>query len=156
MKPSGTNQAKKENANQTKQEKLGICSRVVKRVSTAFLVLGYFIYPGANAVFFQTFNCQKIDSVSYLRNDLSIDCSLPAHKSASKLAVFMVFIFSIGLPLLYLKLLIPHRKGFVAQSGRSQAGLDDVQALHFFYMDYKPEFFYWEVLECLRKLLVSV
>jgi hypothetical protein len=98
------------------------------------LVLGYFIYPGANAIFFQTFNCQSIDGKRYLRNDLSIDCSDPAHQSASILAVFMVLIFSIGLPLLYLLLLIPHRKGFVAQSGRSQAGLEDVRNLRFFFM----------------------
>ena len=90
-----------------KQEKPGMCARMSKRVSEVLRVLGYFIYPGANAVFFQTLNCQEIDGVSYLRNDLSIDCSLPAHKSATYLAVFMVLVFSVGLPLLYLKLLIP-------------------------------------------------
>jgi hypothetical protein len=139
----------------TKQGKPGICARVSKRVSEVLLVLGYLIYPGANAVFFQTLNCQTIDEVSYLRNDFSIDCSLPAHKSATYLAVSMVLVFSIGLPLLYLKLLYPHRFGFAAQSGRSAAGLEDVRALRFFYIDYKPEYYFWEVLECLRKLLLT-
>jgi hypothetical protein len=46
----------------------------------------------------------------------------------------MVAIFSVGLPMLYLSLLIPHRKGFVAHSGRSQAGLEDVRDLRFFFM----------------------
>jgi hypothetical protein len=116
----------------------------LQQLNLALLMLGYFIYPAANAVFFQTFNCQQIDSESYLRNDLSIDCSLPAHKSASYLAAFMIVVFSVGLPLLYLSLLIPHRKGFVAESGRSQAGLEDVRSLAFFYMDYKNEYFYCE------------
>jgi hypothetical protein len=91
---------------------------------------------GANAIFFQTFNCQSIDGKKYLRKDLSIDCSDPAHQFASILAVFMVAIFSVGLPMLYLSLLIliPHRKGFVDHSGRSQARLEDVRDLRFFFM----------------------
>jgi hypothetical protein len=119
------------------EENPGICSRAAKHVSVVLLVLGYCIYPGANAVFFQTFNCQSIDGKRYLRNDLSIDCSDPAHQSAVVLAVLMVVLFSVGLPLLYLSLLVPHRKGFVAESGRSQAALEDVRSLRFFYMDYK-------------------
>jgi hypothetical protein len=32
---------------------------------------------------------------------------------------------------------------------------EDVRALRFFHIDYKPEHYSWEVLECLRKLLLS-
>jgi len=115
----------------------GIAARWFKRVANVLLVLGYFIYAAANTVFFQTFNCQKIDSASFLRNDLSIDCSNPAHKSATMVAALMVLLFSLGLPLSYLVLLLPHRKGFAQQSGRSQVALADVQILRFFYVDYK-------------------
>jgi hypothetical protein len=117
-----------------REEQPGVCARVTKRISVMLLVLGYFVYPGANAIFFQTFNCQSIDGKRYLRKDLSIDCSDPAHQFSSILAVFMVAIFSVGLPMLYLSLLIPHRKGFIAHSGRSQAGLKDVRDLRFFFM----------------------
>jgi hypothetical protein len=115
----------------------GICERLMKQVGIVFLVLGYFIYPASNAIFFQTFNCQYIDSVSYLRNDLSIECSDPAHKTATNFALFMVVVFSVGLPLLYLHILLPHRQGFLAASGRCQANLNSVRTLRFFYMDYK-------------------
>jgi hypothetical protein len=54
-----------------------------------------------------------------------------------------------------LLLLFPHRKGFAGQSGRSQVALSDVQVLRFFYMDFKPRYYYWEALECLRKLLLT-
>jgi hypothetical protein len=106
-------------------------------------VLGYFIYASANTIFFQTFNCQRIDSTSFLRNDLSIDCSSDAHKSASMFAGFMVLIFSFGLPVLFFGLLFPHRKGFGGLSGRSQVALSDINLLRFFYADFKPQYYYW-------------
>jgi hypothetical protein len=108
-----------------------------RRVGNALFVLGYFIYASANTIFFQTFNCQRIDSTSLLRNDLTIDCSDPAHKSASLFAGFMVLTFSCGLPAMYLLLLFPHRKGFAGLSGRSQVALSDIKLLRFFYADYK-------------------
>jgi len=128
---------------------------LLQKFSLVCVVLGYFIYPGANTVFFQTFNCVQIDSVSYLQNDLSIQCDDPSHRTASNVAGLMVVIFSVGLPLTYLLLLLPHRNGFAAQSGRSQIALEQVHMLRFFYLDYKPGFFYWEILECLRKLLLT-
>jgi hypothetical protein len=133
----------------------GLVIQWLQAIGNMLLVLGYFIYASANTIFFQTFNCQQIDSASYLRNDLSIDCSDPAHKSCTAFATIMVFFFSVGLPAMYLLLLLPHRKGFLGQSGRSQAALSDVKILHFFYADYKGEFYYWEILECLRKLLIT-
>jgi hypothetical protein len=145
----------KTSAQQQTKPVRGIIARWVERVGNILLVLGYFIYAAANTIFFQTFNCLKVDSTSFLRNDLSIDCSDPTHKSATTVAALMVILFSIGLPVMYLLLLFPHRKGFAGQSGRSQVALSDVKILRFFYLDYKPKYFYWEVLECLRKLLLT-
>jgi hypothetical protein len=110
-----------------------IVSQWFKRLGNVLLVLGYFIYAAASTIFFQTFNCQQIDSKTFLRNDLSIDCSDPAHKSATAFAAIMVILFSVGLPVIYLMLLFPHRKGFAGQSGRSTVALADVQMLRFFY-----------------------
>jgi hypothetical protein len=71
----------------------------LKRVGNALLMLGYFVYASATTIFFQTFNCQQIDSSRYLRNDLSVDCSDAAHETATAFATLMVLGFSVGLPL---------------------------------------------------------
>ena len=81
--------------------------------------------------------------------DFSINCSDSVHQSAAAFATFMVLAFSAGLPLLYLMLLIPHRNGCASLSGRSQAALADIQMLRFFYMDYKPQYWYWGLLSFL-------
>jgi hypothetical protein len=138
-----------------KAEIKGKVGTVFRKVMGVLTVLGYFIYPSANMVFFQTFNCQQIDTAEYLRSDLGIECSDPTHRSTQVFAALMIMLFSFGLPALYLALLWPHKKGIVAQSGRARAALKDVKMLKFFYIDYKTEYFYWDVLECLRKLLLT-
>ena len=92
---------------------------------------------------FQTFNCQSIDSIMYLRNDLSINCADSAHQTATVFALLLVATFSVGLPIIYLGLLVPHRSGFAALSGRAVTALDNVHHLQFFYSDYRPEYYYW-------------
>jgi hypothetical protein len=138
-----------------KGEIKGKVGTVFRKAMGVLTVLGYFIYPSANMVFFQTFNCQQIDTAVYLRSDLGIDCSDPEHRAVQMFAALMIVLFSFGLPSLYLGLLWPHRKGIAAQSGRARAALKDVKMLKFFYIDYKTEYFYWDVLECMRKLLLT-
>jgi hypothetical protein len=140
---SNNNRALKKSSQRTSSKAWLIAQQWGRRVGSSFFVLGYFIYASANTIFFQTFNCQRIDSTSFLRNDLSIDCSSSEHKSASMFAGFMVLIFSFGLPTIYLLLLYPHRKGFAGLSGRSQVALSDIKLLRFFYADFSPQYYYW-------------
>jgi hypothetical protein len=90
-------------------DRSSVVARIKKDVAAVLIVLGYCIYPlgtasmyciypTANTVFFQTFNCQNIDSTRFLRNDLSIGCSQPAHQTATVFAALMVLLFSVAFP----------------------------------------------------------
>jgi hypothetical protein len=128
----------------------------------AVLVLSYLVYPSSSSVFFQTFNCRPIDSIEYHTKDLSIECASDKHLRAELMATAMVWLFSFGLPLVYLSLLIPHRRELVSSSAQASittnagsAQQKPFEIMSFFYRDYKPRFYYWEVVEVVRKLLLT-
>ena len=95
--------------------------------------------------------------VRYLTKDLSILCDSPQQKTAEATAGFMLVVFSIGLPALYLAMLVRHRPPLNAAGGREHAacasGLYETMA--FFHNDYAPDLYYWEVVELVRKLVLT-
>jgi hypothetical protein len=125
------------------------CSRSKQAISklVGWLLVGtYFLYPSACATIFTTFNCATIDGTDYLVADYSIQCASHEHRAATQWARFMIVSFAVALPAVYCLLLVRART-------TSQTGDDKMMA--FFSADYKNEFFYWEVLECGRKLLLT-
>jgi hypothetical protein len=114
-------------------ERNNIFVRLLEKISWLLMVVGYLIYPTANTVLFQTFNCQSIDSIMYLRNDLSINCADSAHQTVTAFALLLAATFSVGLPITYLALLVPHRSGFAALSGRAVTAMNSVHQLQYYY-----------------------
>jgi hypothetical protein len=98
------------------------------------LVGTYFLYPSCTAVIFTTFNCNTVDGVRYLVADYSIDCGSGEHAAAERWAFFMIVAFAVGLPVLYMCLLV---------SARRTATTEDTAMLAFFSADYKDGFFFW-------------
>ena len=125
----------------------------------ACLIGSYLIYPSCTAIFSQTFNCREIDSIYYLTKDLSIKCDSAAQTAAESVAGLMLFVFSVGLPCLYLMMLRKHKPTKLnAQGGLDlavRAPGDFTSVLHFFYDDYAPEYYYWECVELFRKLVLT-
>jgi hypothetical protein len=123
-----------------------------RKMLSGILVLSYLVYPSSSSVFFQTFNCRTIDDVRYHTKDLRIVCDTPEHTTAEAVATTMIVLFAFGLPVLYLALLIPQRRQLVTSSPQGDS-------LHvnmgFFCKDYKPRFYWWEVVEVFRKLLLT-
>jgi hypothetical protein len=81
---------------------------------------------------------------SYLTKDLSIECESKAHAERSTpLAYFMILVFSLGLPALYLALLLPHRAQLRSEGAQELVGAEDgsghqsFRHMAFFYGDYK-------------------
>jgi hypothetical protein len=123
-------------------------TRAAIRAGLGWLLLTtYLIYPFSCKVLFSMFNCVEVDSVSYLRSELSIECESEAHQSAQVVAGFMIAAFPVGLPLLYFLMLRLNRR-------RLFDGDDKMAFLQFFYREYKEELYYWESVECLRKCLL--
>ena len=98
------------------------------------------------------FNCREVDSVRYLRSDLRLECDTERHTAASAFGWFMVFAFPVGLPLLYFVMLFHQRKKLYEADGETAS--KEVSYLRFFFGEYKPELYFWETIECGRKLLL--
>jgi hypothetical protein len=124
---------------------------------SACLISSYLIYPSCTAVFSNTFNCREIDGVKYLTKDLSINCASDAQQNAVAVAGLMLVVFSVGLPVLYLQMLHKHRPGVNAAGGHEHAvGATGLYgSMQFFYDDYQADFYYWEVIEIIRKLILT-
>ena len=137
------------------------CSRDSRhtQVVKIALIVGYLLYTPASVTFFEFLQPPlQIESISYLKSDLSISTadaiSEKAFHNGRAVALLMVVLFSIGLPLLYLRLLLPHSITIWANRDR-----DDIHYLHFFYGEYKGSLWFWvssfethDISDCVTRL----
>ena len=123
------------------------------------LVLTYLVYPTISSMLFQTFSCESIGLGNkrsagavpparsrWLHQDYAIDCDSTEHRYYEALASFMIVSFSFGVPVLFWALLRPHRRNL---------NHADAQYLSFFFLDYNEDHWYWEIIECYRKLTLT-
>lgn len=163
----------------------------------AFLIVTFLVLTTASSTVFQTFPCEDINyngvPGSFLRADYSVDCNLDKHRAYTVFAGFMVVLYPIGIPLLYIYLLRQDRdairqsaieRGEVhhnLQLGDAASTSEDVSSLStpggnlggcaegagkepsvmstcrssFLWDMYSVERYYWEVAECVRRILLT-
>eukprot|EP00937_MAST-01D_sp_MAST-1D-sp2_P001724 g1724.t1 len=144
-----------------------------KCIKFIFYVL-VLIYPLQSLKLFQVFVCHVVThhgrTVSFLRADYSRECYTPAWYKAVVFSGFFVAVYVAGLPLgiwyflrrnrPLIQELARHDKLAITGQSQQMAPLSD-DAKHFrakasfLYDDYKPSFWFWEVFELVRKLLLS-
>jgi hypothetical protein len=139
---------------------------------SAFLFITFLIYSTVSTVVFQTFACDNIETtgISYLRADYSVICNTSRHNAYKAYAAVMIIVYPIGIPLLYAWLLYRERRHFNQSNKRSsgprltnsnsiqqlqQLSEASVQHTKFLWSAYKPRRYYWEVVECARRLLLT-
>ncbi|CBJ48858.1 polymorphic Outer membrane protein G/I family [Ectocarpus siliculosus] len=119
------------------------------------LLLTFLIYSSVSATLFKAFVCEELeDGTNYLRADYTIDCDSSKHKAFQVYAGFMVVVYVVGIPALYAFLLFRDRhvlKDHHAdreQTARTTSTSD-------LWKPYKPSVFYYEVIECGRRVLLA-
>ena len=90
---------------------------MLSRVQNALNILIFLLYPSVSSMLFQVHNCRRIDGVSYLHADYSIECDSSAHQYAAIFSGFMIVLVAFGTPVLYLLLLLPHRQAIQCGGG---------------------------------------
>ena len=131
----------------------------VNELAYLALLLLWFTYPSNSTYVFNVFNCETLDDGrKWLTVDYSIDCALPAHEGVQSYSALMIFVYPLGVPLLFLILLrgvgtagAAQRTKLLRQSDRDMEGLDSVTML---VEPYRPGVYWWEVAECLRKVFL--
>lgn len=92
-------------------------NRIKNKYLNYFFYLTYLVLPSVTTHIFQTFLCTNIDPLhettdennSYLTADMSISCKSDYYYRGRAYAIFMIFVYPIGIPCMYMYLLNSHR-----------------------------------------------
>ncbi|CAN0483982.1 unnamed protein product, partial [Scytosiphon promiscuus] len=100
-----------------------------------------------------TFVCDHIDNGrSCLRADHSLECYTSTHKAFMAYAGVMVVVYPIGIPACDALVLYRSRASLKTGQVSSTADAAIVREL---WAPYRPQVYYYEVVECLRRVLLS-
>ena len=144
--------------------------KVVDFRSTCFrnaLWMTTFSYPSVASKALQYFRCEKIGGIDFLVADYQISCDSDYYKNAGAAGIIFTIAYVVLFPLGLLALLMLVRKNKTASTGEKGEkrgsvfkvdGQEVVAASRIAFLtgDYTDECFYWEIIDMLRKLSVSV
>jgi hypothetical protein len=132
-----------------------------------FLAMTFLIYSTVSTTVFQTFACDRIDedintavTTRYLRADYSIQCDTHEHNMYKAYAAVMIIIYPLGIPALYTWLLWSNKHKLGSKNDASVRMLNrhrdvSLRPTRFLWKTYTPQMYYWEVIECMRRLLLT-
>lgn len=127
--------------------------RVQNKHLSAALFVAFFVYSSVSYTVFQTFVCDKLDDdVEYLRADYSLTCETDVHKKYELYATFMVAIYPVGIAAVFTYWLAKHHRDLVKAERDDMAQLQHGSDI---WSAYKPSRFYYEVVECARRITLT-
>jgi len=92
-------------------------------------------------------------SRSFMASDLAVECDILGNSEYARtrdLATVMFAIWPVGMPLIFLAILLPSRKALLKERLTRLT-----RATSFLHKDYEPEFFFWEPLALFYRLAIS-
>ena len=119
------------------------------------LLLTFVVYSSVSSVLFSTFACEVLDDgKNYLRSDYRIECDSPKHRAFMVYAGFMIVLYTVGIPAWYAGLLYRDRD-VLTQEQKDPGSASHVCSTSDLWKPYKPSVFYYEVIECGRRILLA-
>jgi hypothetical protein len=128
----------------------------------AAVMIAFALTPSISKTLFSTFDCEEFSandasgaSSHFLIADFSVRCSSQDHTSsdwdeARIVATGYIMVWPVGMPILFLALLLHCRE---AIKGRRWTPMTN--ATRFLHREYRPQVFYFEVVELLRRLVLT-
>jgi hypothetical protein len=114
------------------------------------LFVTFLVYPFVSQTVFSGFQCRQLgDHEAWLGVDYQISCNTVGHVLYIAVATMAVAAYPIGIPLGTLFLLVRNRKEMHVVNSPARL------RYAFLVADYKPAYFYWEILEMLRKVILT-
>jgi hypothetical protein len=137
--------------------------------------LSFLVFPGVSTTVLRAFTCRPFSDGfgSYLKADLSIDCSSSTYNHVYGLAVFMTIVYPVGIPCVYMWLLRRYRhqqrqerrqqqeraehssvnQNTTRMRARSSGAAED-RIVTCLVDSYTDECWWFEIFECVRRLLL--
>ncbi|CAN0330304.1 unnamed protein product [Ascophyllum nodosum] len=144
------------------------------RHTTMTLIILYLVYSSVSTVIFQTFACEDLEDIDkiYLRADFRIECDTPKHTAYKIYAAIMIFVYPLGIPAAFWYFLARQKSSInpiIDEDEKDQRGADHVTRekerirkddstiapTSFLWSPYYPDRYYFEVFECIRRLLLT-
>ena len=111
------------------------------------MCLLFFTFPLVSSRAIQALDCEDFDEDrTFLKADYSLDCSSPEYSQVLSLAWVAIALYPVGVPLLYLALLLFARKAILTEQPTALS-----RSLTFLHQDYTPSMFWWEIVEIIKK-----
>lgn len=139
-----------------------VCSRGPKRRCVELLealpwllMLSFLVFPMVSSAAFRAFSCEPFkNGRECLRADYSVECRTPTHVSeehdnAKNLALLGVCIYPVGISLFYAGLMWSARCSIMQDRPTRLS-----KALGFLVRDFVPDYFWWELVEAWKKLIL--
>ena len=121
-------------------------------ISAATFVM-VFVYASVTFTVVQIFSCELLDDgIAYLRSDYSISCSTTLHKVYLAYAVIMLGIYTFGIPFFFLWWLLCNRRDLKSENRHN---IEHLQPFSNIWVSYTPSKYYYEVVECARRVLFA-
>lgn len=121
---------------------------------SAVLLVTFLVYSSVSASVFKMFACEYLDDGKYyLRADYRIECDSHKHRALQYYAGLMVLVYPVGIPLFYSVLLFRHRR-VLRDDARREIDIS-VKAMSNLWTPYRPHRYFYEVIECGRRILLT-
>ena len=129
------------------------CSRIDHTHATFLYLISFLVYSASSSTIFETFACDDIDTgESFLRADHGIQCFTVEHRVYMVYAGFMCLVYPFGIPFCYAAILYQAREGLMSEEEAVRTNATALRALH---APYRKEVYYYEVVECFRRVTLS-
>lgn len=126
-----------------------------KHVSSV-LLLTFLVYSNVSSILFQMFACENLDDGNnYLRADYRIECDSSKHRALQVYAGLMIVVYPLGIPAFYAFLLYRDRSVLMKSESKRGADSERVRPTSDLWTPYKPSMFFYEVIECMRRILLA-
>lgn len=113
------------------------------------VLLVFMLYPSVCNTILQIYKCEEIEGIYYLSEDLSIECYDETYDKYAIGGGFMVCLYILGIPLFfYRKLKYYNDNNFLSKK-------EIVYKYGFMYLGYKDNMWWFEILELMRKTILS-
>ena len=125
-----------------------------RRHVSVLLILTFLVYSSVSSILFQMFACDDLeDGKTYLRADYRVECDSSKHRAFQVYAGFMILFYTAGIPALYASLLFRNRRVLKDEVSREES--QRMQSFSDLWKPYKSSIFYYEVIECGRRVLLT-
>lgn len=125
-----------------------------RRHASAIFWISFLVYSSASSAIFKTFACDHLDTDKYyLRADHSLECFDAKHNAFMFYASIMMLIYPIGIPISYALVLFRFRSTLKKEQEREED--TTLSVIKDLWQPYRPNVYYYEVIECLRRVILS-